>query len=494
VVALAVFAAGVGWSVSSVPAGAAAAVKPYDFDGDGHPDLVVGAPGMAIHDMAWAGGVVVLPASGSGLSLHARLISQSSRGVPGASEEADFFGSSLASADFDGDSYADLAVGASGESVGGHDGAGSVTVVYGSARGLDTSRSAWIGQPGGSVSDANWGGSLVASDFNRDGYADLAVSAPGTPWEDSPDGTVRVLSGSAGGLLSTGVPVLGSEGGSFDARPLYGYRLAAGDVDGDGFTDLVVGAHGENQQHEPDSEPVYGPWSVSYCPGKVGGPTSCRRLATGQDASGLEDLAVGNMSGNPRPEIVVGLPQLGYGRADAGRVQILQLTAGPSVTVTHRTTITQNSPGVPGANESEDWFGRSIALGDLDRDGYAELVVGAPGENSWRGRVTVVHGASTGWRTSGNCAFSQNTRGVPGVAEELDSFGSAVTLLDHNGDRHLDLTVSASGENSDAGAVTTLRGSSGCGFTTRGSRTFGLATLGYHHQFNEGFGDDLGRP
>jgi hypothetical protein len=81
---------------------------------------------------------------------------------------------------------------------------------------------------------------------------------------------------------------------------------------------------------------------------------------------------------------------------------------------------------------------------------------------------------------------------VPGGAEVADEFGSAVTLLDHDRDGHLDLTVGAWGENRDSGAITTLDGA-GTGFTTAGARTFGLAGLGYRDPARAELGAELGR-
>lgn len=493
--ALTVFAVTASLNLSTVPASAATAAMPYDFDGDGDPDLVVGVPQMRIGSAHAAGAVVVLPASAGGVALSATLITQASPGVPGAREAGDGFGGSVASADFNWDGYADLAVGALGESVGRKDVAGSVTVMYGSARGLDTSRSVWIGRPGGSAQFALWGKSLVAADFNADGYPDLAVGA-----SDDPVGTVRVLPGGAGGLRTTGVRVLGPEGGPSEGPIEFGGVLAAGDLDGDGSTDLVVGARGEELGNQGWQNA-----SVSYCPGTASGPDACRRLAWGDDYAGLSGIAVGNMSGGALPEIAVGVPALNSREPDVfaapGRVHVLELSAGPPTTIAHRKTIMQSSAGVPGSNEDRDAFGSTLALGDLDDDGYADLVVGAHGENSQRGRVTVVHGASTGWRTRGNCYYSQNTLGVPGVAEPGDGFGSALTLLDHDRDGHLDLTVGAPGENVEDGAITTLPGSSGCGFTANGSRTFSLARLGYPNPWRDdegepgwSFGSVFGRP
>jgi hypothetical protein len=204
----------------------------------------------------------------------------------------------------------------------------------------------------------------------------------------------------------------------------------------------------------------------------------------------MTSIAVGNMSGDARPEIVVGVPIAE--EDDPGHVKILQLAAGAPLTVARELTLSQSSGGVPGSNEPGDGFGRSVAIGDIDRDGLQDLVIGASGEDAGGGRVTVVHGAPSGWRPSGNYAYDQNTAGIPGAREDRDGFGWSVALLDHNRDGRLDLTVGAPFENNDSGAITTLRGS-GRRFTTSGSRTFGLATLGYAHPADALFSFSLGR-
>jgi len=159
-----------------------------------------------------------------------------------------------------------------------------------------------------------------------------------------------------------------------------------------------------------------------------------------------------------------------------------------------RTELDVDSPGVPGSDEyGDDAFGYSLALGDIDRDGWADLVVGAPEYNDdARGRITVIHGARSGWRTTGNYTFAQNTKGIPGKAERGDWFGGSLTLLDHNRDRRLDLTIGAPGENKDSGMITTLPGS-GKKFSTSKSRTFGLSKLRYRHPPKAEFGTSLGR-
>lgn len=145
---------------------------------------------------------------------------------------------------------------------------------------------------------------------------------------------------------------------------------------------------------------------------------------------------------------------------------------------------------MPGSEEG-DQFGAGLAVDDIDRDGHADLAIGAPYEDRGRGRVTVVRGSSGDYAITGSYTYGQDTRGVPGKAEKDDRFGSSITLLDHDSAGRLDLSVGAPGQNTADGAVTTLRGS-GTTFATSGSTTFGLGTLGYAHPADASFGYALG--
>lgn len=127
-----------------------------------------------------------------------RVGQQNTPGLPGSVSAGALFGHALAAGDFDGDGFDDLAIGAPGEDVSGHDHAGAVFVLRGSASGLLE----------GAAHKGDWfGHALAAGDFDGDGEHDLAIGAPGAdlPSPGGGEGLVSVLRGSASTyLLETG--------------------------------------------------------------------------------------------------------------------------------------------------------------------------------------------------------------------------------------------------------------------------------------------------
>ena len=114
---------------------------------------------------------------------------------------------------------------------------------------------------------------------------------------------------------------------------------------------------------------------------------------------------------------------------------------------------------MPGAGEAGDRFGASVAIGDTDKDGRADLVIGAPGEDGTTGAVTVVRGTTGTLDAAHARTWTQNSAGVPGGSEKGDAFGTAVRLVDTNKDGYADLLIGAPGENGGVGCLWALRGS-----------------------------------
>ena len=231
-----------------------------DFNGDGHDDLAVGAPGETVGTLLHgAGAVNVLYGGVSGLSVAGDQIwTQASPGVQGEPKSPSSFGRALAVADFNNDGYDDLAVGVPGDGPLNPDNSvshrGAVNVLYGSPSGLRASlEQRWTqdsaGVDGVAEKNDHFGSALAACDFDGDGFGDVAIGVPsegiGSDNEIPQAGAVNVLYGSANGLTANGNQIWTQDTpnveGVAEERDHFGLTLSAGDFDGDGRCDLVVG-------------------------------------------------------------------------------------------------------------------------------------------------------------------------------------------------------------------------------------------------------------
>jgi hypothetical protein len=206
-----------------------AALSSGDYDGDGLTDLAAGAPGEDVASIVDAGAVNVLYGSAAGgiVTTRARQLTQAQAG--GSAEEGDGFGSALASARFDGDTPADLAVGAPGEDNGSVADAGGVNVLYGGASGVG-SRSQALSQGNGAgqvESGDRFGEALSAGNLNGDGYGDLEAGAPGEDGTTLTDiGAVNLVYGASAGLTASGAQQLTQSTGGSAAEQGDGFGAA----------------------------------------------------------------------------------------------------------------------------------------------------------------------------------------------------------------------------------------------------------------------------
>ena len=223
-----------------------------DFDDSGVSDLAVGSPGEAVGSVQAAGAAHVLFGGTTGVSgASSQLFHQGVAGVGSDPEEGDFFGAALGVGDINGNGFADLAIGAPGESVGAIPGAGAINVLYGTVGGLTVTGSQVLhqGVAGiGSNPEAfdEFGFALIGGDFDNDGFVDVAVGVPFESVGAIPGaGAINVLFGGGGGLAGVGSQLFHQDvagvGSTAEAFDNFGWSLAAGDVQANGFADLVVG-------------------------------------------------------------------------------------------------------------------------------------------------------------------------------------------------------------------------------------------------------------
>ena len=373
-----------------------------DVNGDGYADVVIGS---GLYDTN--NGIVYVHHGSSAGVLSTPAITLQSVIAGGR------FGISLAGAgDVNGDGYADVVIGAD-QYANSEDLEGAIFVYHGSATGISATPAITVE----TNMAGSWLGNSVAGagDVNGDGYADVIAGARvyDLPYTDA--GVAFVYRGSAGGIDPTTATALSGVSGI-----QYGYRVAgAGDVNGDGYADVMVAQdYYSNGQSREGAVYIY----------HGGGDTlqsAAAWTATGEAASDSFGAvaAAGDVNGDGFSDVLVGAS--GY-MANTGRAY-LYLGGIEGLSTTAALTLTGDVEG--------DQFGPVAAAGDVNGDGYADVVVGARGYLTHTGRAYLYLGSAAGLNPTPALTLTGENEG--------DYFGRAATAGDVNGDGYADVVIAA---------------------------------------------------
>jgi len=287
-------------------------------------------------------------------------------------------------------------------------------------------------------------------DLDGDGYADVAIGAPGA--EDGA-GRVYVWRGPFGPTTPAPSAVLTS----VDNSPGFGAVVACvGDVDGDGYTDLGVSAYDESASRGT-VEIFHGAPGLALRRGTR--LVAAEGLTFGFSLDGAGDTNVDGYA-----DVIVGQPQALEGRGRAHIYLGRRVGLNPAVSVSLR-----------GADEVGANFGWSVAgQADFDAETHSDVVVGARGVPSDRGGVYVYRGTDLGIFPA---AYNRlNLDGDP-----TSAFGSVVAHVgDVNGDGFSDLAIGAPGDGTTRGRVVIHVGY-GLGVNTNAAATLTAPSLPAGH-------------
>ena len=367
-----------------------------DVNGDGYADVIVGAIKFDAGDVD-EGAAFVFHGGPSGIGYRNSALADTFIEANQASSD---LGKTVSGAgDINGDGYDDIVLGADLYDAG-QTNEGAIFVFHGSASGIASGSPATADtQLEGGQADALFGNDVsTAGDVNGDGFSDIVVGAWLYNAGSSDEGAAFVFHGSANGIASGTAPnVAAAQIESDQADAHLGIRVSgAGDVNGDGYSDLIVGA-------DLFDAPLVDEGAAFVFYGSQSGigsrtPLSADAAIESDQAGakmGLDVSGAGDVNGDGFADVIVGASEYSNGQGSEGAAFVFHGGA--------QGTGDRNPSAADGQLESNQDFaqlGLSVAsAGDVNGDGYSDVVVGAIGYDAGEaneGAAFIFHGSASG--------------------------------------------------------------------------------------------------
>lgn len=390
-----------------------------DINGDGNADIVTGSTQQKVGNASNAGKAYVYLGGNPPNPTPIELVSPNPEG------EARF-GWYVTIGDLNGDGLGDIII-SSILAGGGSNGKGAVYVFFGSQNFVQKAADITIAAPSALNSKAYFGWSLGVGKVNGDNIDDLVIGAEDvTVGGRSEAGAAYLVFGAAtftgaiGPALQSPTP---QQSGAF------GNSVAVGDVNHDGFGDVIVGSPGQNVGNTQAAGQVF-----IFFGGTT--PSTTSNLTLSLPSPGSYDrhgfsVASGDVNGDGIADVIAGASQPGsppFGQPGPGKVSVF--FGGVPMDATLDSTISQTPP------KNGSGFGQVLAIADINKDGKADILIGVPlatlNNKSAAGELDIVLGANP----FDNTIDLVLTAPTPTASAEL---GLAVALGDVNGDTRPDV-------------------------------------------------------